>query len=165
MLKFFAWEYDKSTVDFLYKNQCKNFQKIFFFTYRKDSHYSTTIRIRPSLPARHFGIFFCRIRTLWGFDTRIFENLRIRVFRSFLTIPGKFLEISNITLAVGTNSFANVDYNLEWNEVITSQSFSEIAIMTQSLILELIGRYLIIQKQDPRNQTNQSSAFFYMNRP
>ena len=80
------------------------------------------------------------------------------VFWSFLTFSGKFLEISNIILAVGTNSFAKVDYNLEWNEVITSQSFSEIAIMTQSLILEPIGRYLIIQKQDPRNQTNQSKS-------
>ena len=58
----------------------------------KDTHYSTTIRIRPSLPARHSG---CRIRhfgdstrefwqTVWRFDMRIQVNFK------FLNLCEKF---------------------------------------------------------------------------
>ena len=45
--------------------------------YRKDIHYSTTVKIRPSLPARHLS---CRIQTFWDSTYDFWAILKIWVF-------------------------------------------------------------------------------------
>ena len=60
------------------------YPKEYFLNYRKDIHYSSTVGIRPSLPALHFG---CRIQTLWD-STRDFCNPKSMDFFGTLSFLG-----------------------------------------------------------------------------
>ena len=88
------------------------------------------------------------------------QNMGFLVIFNFLGKNFRNLKYDIIKLVV-RNSLTEVDTKILQNKVVTCRCLVYIVsmiIFTQSLILKLVGWYVITQKQDPRNQPNQSKS-------